>query len=145
MTWSELHPALNAVLNATSAVLIITGGVLIKRDRAGNRDRHRRLMSAATVVSAVFLLSYVIRFATTGTHRYPGAGADKVFYLVILFSHMVLAVVLLPLVVRALQHARAGRLPEHRRVVRWAWPVWMYVSVTGVVVYLMLYQVGPRL
>lgn len=142
MTWDSVHPALNAALNATACVLLVLG---FRAIRAGDRARHGRLMGAAFVTSSVFLASYLARFAISGTHRYAGDGADKVVYLVILFSHMVLAIALVPLVLRSLYLARAERFAEHRRIVRWTWPIWMYVSVTGVLVYLLLYQIGPRL
>jgi putative membrane protein len=138
----ELHPLANAVLNATSGVLIVLGRQAIARQ---DRPRHRALMTAAFVTSSVFLVSYLARFATTGAHRYPHEGIDKLLYLVILFSHMVLAVALVPLVLRALVVARRGDFAVHKRVVKYAWPIWLYVSVTGVVVYLMLYHLGPAL
>ena len=142
MTWEHLHPAINAALNGTCAVLLIAGRVAIaRRDVAA----HRRYMLAAFVTASVFLASYLIRFATTGAHRYPGEGWDKITYLLILFSHMALAVVLVPFVIRALQLALRGDFARHLRVVKWAWPIWMYVSVTGVIVYFMLYHLGPAL
>jgi putative membrane protein len=142
MTWEHLHPAINAALNGTCAVLLIAGRVAIARR---DREAHRRFMLGAFVTSTVFLLSYLIRFATTGAHRYPGDGWDKIAYLIILFSHMALAVVLVPLVIRALQHALRGQFARHLRVVKWGWPIWMYVSVTGVIVYFMLYHLAPAL
>jgi putative membrane protein len=142
LRWERMHPAINAMLNGTSAVFLAVGWVAIRR---GDRALHQRSMVTAFATSSVFLASYLIRFATTGAHRYPGAGWDKTAYLLVLFSHMVLAVAVVPLVLRSLQLAWRGRFAEHRRVVRWAWPVWMYVSVTGVLVYLMLYQLGPAL
>jgi len=142
MTWDHLHPAINAALNGTCAVLLIAGRVAIAR---GDQEAHRRYMLGAFSASTVFLISYLIRFATTGAHRYPGAGWDKIAYLVILFSHMVLAVVLVPLVLRALQLALRGDFGKHLRVVKWGWPIWMYVSVTGVLVYAMLYHLAPAL
>lgn len=142
MTWEHLHPAVNAALNGTCVVLLLAGRVAIAR---GDREAHRRFMLGAFVTSTVFLISYLIRFATTGAHRYPGDGWDKIAYLVILFSHMVLAVVLVPLVLRALQHALRGNFAQHLRVVKWGWPIWMYVSVTGVIVYVMLYHLAPAL
>jgi putative membrane protein len=142
MTWEHLHPAINAALNGTCAVLLIAGRVAIAR---GDRESHRRLMLGAFAASTVFLISYLIRFATTGAHRYPGEGWDKVVYLIVLFSHMVLAVVLVPLVIRALQHALRGQFARHLRIVKWGWPIWMYVSVTGVIVYFMLYHLAPAL
>jgi putative membrane protein len=138
----EIHPAINAALNATSAVLIVFGWRAIK---AGDRDRHRALMIAAVCTSAVFLVSYLIRFATTGAHKYPGDGLDKLFYLVVLFGHMILAVALVPLVIRAVRLALRGDFARHRRVVRFTFPVWIIVSISGVVVYVMLYHLAPIL
>jgi len=137
MAWLEVHPALNAMLNGSCAFFLLAGYVAIHR---GDRELHRRCMLAAVTTSGLFLTSYLIRFATSGAHRYAGDGWDKTLYLVILFSHMVLAVAVVPLVVRALWLAIRGRFDAHRRVVRWLWPMWAYVSVTGVVVYFMLYH-----
>jgi len=142
MSWEQLHPALNAALNGTCFVFLVLGRIAIAR---GDEALHRRRMLTAFTASAVFLVSYLIRFATTGAHKYPGDGVDKTIYLVTLFSHMVLAVVLVPLVVRALQLALRGRFDAHKRVVKFTWPIWMYVSVTGVIVYFMLYHLAPVL
>ena len=139
MRWVEIHPALNAMLNGTSAVFLITGYAAIRRRHI---EFHRSCMVAAVTTSGVFLISYLARFATTGTHRYAGEGWDKSVYLFILFSHMVLAVVIVPLVLRALLLARRKRFVQHRGVARWLWPMWIYVSLTGVTVYVMLYHVG---
>lgn len=133
----EIHPAINAALNGTCAVLLIAGRIAIAR---GDRVRHQRFMVGAFAASTIFLISYVIRFLVSGTHTYPGDGLDKIFYLLVLFSHMALAIVLVPLVLRALLLAFRGDFPRHLRVVRWTWPIWMYVSVTGVIVYFMLYH-----
>jgi putative membrane protein len=141
VSWDHVHPAINAALNGTCAILLILGRIAIARREV---DRHRSLMLGAFITSTVFLVSYLIRFATTGAHKYPGEGLDKIFYLAILFSHMVLAVVLVPIVLRALQLALRGDFPRHLRIVKWGWPIWMYVSVSGVIVYFMLYHVGPR-
>ena len=137
MTWEHIHPAINAALNGTCAILLVLGRIAIARREM---DRHRSLMMAAFVTSTVFLISYLIRFATSGAHKYPGDGLDRILYLAILSSHMLLAVVLVPIVLRALQLALRGDFQKHMRVVRWGWPIWMYVSVTGVVVYFMLYH-----
>jgi putative membrane protein len=102
-------------------------------------------MLMAFTASCVFLVSYLIRFATTGAHKYPGDGFDKVTYLVILFSHMVLAVVLVPLIIGALRRALRGDFVAHKRIVKFAWPIWFYVSISGVLVYLMLYHLAPVL
>jgi putative membrane protein len=142
MAGFEIHPAINAALNATSAVFLVAGWRAI---RAGDRERHRTLMLSALATSAVFLVSYVARFLSTGSHRYPGDGIDKIIYLIILFGHMILAVALVPLALRAVFLGLRGRFPEHRRVVRYAWPIWMTVSVSGVLVYLMLYHLAPVL
>jgi putative membrane protein len=140
--WHQLHPALNAALNLTCFTFLVLGRVAIAR---GDQALHRRRMLIAFTASAVFLVSYLIRFATTGAHKYPGTGWDKTLYLVILFSHMVLAVVLVPLVVGALRRALRGDFAAHKKLVRFTFPVWMYVSVTGVLVYLMLYHLAPVL
>jgi putative membrane protein len=142
MSWEQLHPAINAALNLTCFVFLVLGRIAIAR---GDVALHRRRMLTAFTAATVFLVSYVIRFATTGAHKYPGEGWDKTFYLVMLLSHMVLAVVLVPLVVRALQFALRGEFARHKRIVHVTWPIWMYVSVTGVLVYLMLYHLAPAL
>lgn len=134
----RLIAPLNAGLNFTSAVLLLTGWVFIRR---GDRVRHRNAMIGAVAASALFLVFYVIRFALTGTHRFAGEGFARTAYLAILFSHMVLAVVIVPLVLRLLYLARNERFMEHRRLARWTFPMWAYVSVTGLIVYLMLYHV----
>lgn len=142
MTLSELLPPLDAALNATSGVLVVLGWRAI---RAGKMERHRAFMLAAVSSSALFLASYLTRVALTGTHRFPGGGALRVAYLALLASHTLLAAAAAPMVLRTLFLALRGRFPEHRKIARFTFPVWMYVSVTGVVVYAMLYQVAPRL
>lgn len=142
MSWEQVHPAINACLNFTCFVFLVLGRMAIAR---GDEALHRKRMLRAFTASAVFLVSYLIRFATTGAHKYPGDGIDKTIYLITLLSHMALAVVLVPLVARALFLALKGRFPEHKRIVRFTWPVWVYVSVTGVIVYLMLYHLAPVL
>ena len=142
MTLAEALPTVNASLNALSAVLLFSGWRAI---RAGRRDRHRALMLSALSCSALFLVGYLTRVALTGTHRFPGGGWLKATYLAVLGSHTVLAVVVLPMVLRALYLALRGRFDSHRRIARWTFPVWLYVSVTGVAVYLMLYRLAPRL
>ncbi|MBA3539751.1 MAG: DUF420 domain-containing protein [Deltaproteobacteria bacterium] len=142
MTWEQLHPAINAALNLTCFVFLVLGRVAIAR---GDTELHRKRMLTAFTASSVFLASYLIRFATTGAHKYPGTGWDKYFYLIMLFSHMVLAIVLVPLIFGALRRAFRKDFEAHRRIVKFAFPIWMYVSVTGVLVYLMLYHLGPAL
>lgn len=142
LTWTEAHPAVNAMLNGTSSVFLVAGWLAIRRRQIAF---HRACMVSAFVASTVFLASYLARFATTGAHKYPGTGVDKTIYLVILMSHMVLAVVVLPLVLRALWLGLRGQWGKHRAIARWAWPIWIYVSLTGVAVYFMLYHLGPAL
>jgi uncharacterized membrane protein YozB (DUF420 family) len=142
VTWTQLHPAINAALNLTCFVYLVLGRVAIAR---GDRELHRRRMLRAFTASAVFLASYLVRFATTGAHKYPGDGWDRIVYLAMLISHMMFAVVLVPLVIGALRRALRGDFAGHLRLVRFTWPIWVYVSVTGVLVYLMLYHLAPVL
>jgi uncharacterized membrane protein YozB (DUF420 family) len=130
--------AINASLNATSAVALLTGLVLIRRRRV---HAHRRAMLTALTASAIFLIFYVTRVTLTGTHEFAGQGTARTVYLTVLFSHMVLAVVVVPLVLRLLWLVRKRRFGDHARLARWVFPVWAYVSVTGLLVYLLLYQV----
>lgn len=142
MALEQVHPAINAALNLTSFVFLVLGRVAIAR---GDAALHKRRMLSAFTASSVFLVSYLIRYAVSGTHKYPGAGWDRTLYLVILMTHMVLAMVLLPLVIGALRRALRGEFAAHKRLVRFAWPIWIYVSATGVLVYLMLYHLAPVL
>jgi putative membrane protein len=129
--------ALNAALNGTAALLLVSGLVAIK---ARARTAHGWLMGGAFIVSTIFLISYLIRVKVSGAHHYPGAGAWKAIYYAILFSHMALAAVVPPLAIRTLQLALKKRFAEHRRIVRFTLPIWLYVSVTGVLVYVLLYH-----
>jgi uncharacterized membrane protein YozB (DUF420 family) len=124
-------PALNAILNATSAVCLLLGFIFIKR---GDRKTHKTCMLGALVASALFLTSYVIYHAQAGSRPFPGQGPIR------LVSHVVLAAVILPLAIVTTSRGLAGRFDRHRAIARWTFPLWMYVSLTGIVVYLMLYQ-----
>lgn len=130
-------PALNALLNGTSAVLLVWGYTLIRRRRI---NEHRRVMIAAFCISILFLISYLVYHAQVGSVRYPNPGAIRVVYLTILATHTVLAAAVPVLAVITLSRALRERFDKHRRIARWTLPIWLYVSVTGVVVYLMLYQ-----
>ena len=138
MSASDL-PTVNALLNATAATLLVAGFLLI---RAGRREAHRRVMTAAFACSALFLLSYVVYHAEAGSVRFRGTGTVRTVYLSVLLTHTVLAAAVPFLAVTTLVLARKGRYEAHRRLARVALPVWLYVSVTGVVVYLMLYRMG---
>jgi putative membrane protein len=130
-------PGLNAVLNATSAALLATGYVLI---RQGRRDAHRRVMLAALATSTVFLASYLTYHAQVGSYRFRGHGPVRTLYFAILLTHTVLAAATVPLVAFTLVPALRGRYDRHRRLARVTLPIWTYVSVTGVVIYWMLYR-----
>ncbi|HEY0839445.1 MAG TPA: DUF420 domain-containing protein [Vulgatibacter sp.] len=133
----DVHPLLNACLNATS-VLLLAGG--FRAIRRGDVTRHKRFMVGAFGASVVFLASYLLRFWLTGSTRFPVEGGWKTLYLVILASHSLLAAVLVPMVLRTVWLPWKGRFPQHRKLARFTFPLWLYVSVTGVVVYLMLYH-----
>jgi uncharacterized membrane protein YozB (DUF420 family) len=141
MSWEQIHPAINALLNATCAVFLVIGWRAIK---SGNIALHKRCMLTAFAASVVFLASYLARFYISGTHKYPGVGWDKGLYLFILFTHMFGAMVALPMVLRTLFLGLKDRREQHRKIARWTWPVWVYVSVTGLLVYLMLYPIASR-
>jgi putative membrane protein len=141
MTLADLLPTVNAALNLVSATLLFAGWRAIRR---GDRERHRQLMLAAVASSALFLVSYLTRVALTGTHRFPGDGALRAVYLVVLLTHTVLAAAAAPIVLRTVFLSLRDRFGEHRRIARWTLPIWMYVSVTGVVVYVMLYHLAPK-
>jgi uncharacterized membrane protein YozB (DUF420 family) len=130
-------PALNATLNAISAVLLTTGYVMIRR---GRRQLHKKCMLAALVASTAFLTSYVIYHANTGSRPFSGTGRIRIAYFAILISHVVLAATILPLALVTTARGLRAQFDRHVKVARWTLPVWLYVSVTGVVIYLMLYQ-----
>lgn len=141
MTVSDL-PAINAGLNALSTVFLTVGYVLIRR---GRRDGHRNCMIAAFVTSCIFLIFYVLhKILVRGVHTpFGGEGAIRRFYYIMLFTHIVLAMAIVPLILITLSRALRQRWDLHRKIARWTWPLWMYVSVTGVLVYLMLYKWFP--
>lgn len=130
--------AVNASLNATSTLALLTGWISIRRRKV---HAHRAAMVTALSASALFLVFYVTRVALTGTHAFAGEGLARTAYLGILFSHMVLAVLVFPFVVRLVFLVRRRRFGDHARLARWVFPVWVYVSATGLIVYLMLYRI----
>lgn len=131
-------PALNASLNALSAVLLTIGYVLIRR---GDRDRHRLFMLAALVSSTAFLVSYVVYHAHVGSRPFPGHGIARAVYFAILVTHVVLAAVIVPLALTTAIRGLRAQFDRHIRIARWTLPLWLYVSVTGVVIYVMLYRI----
>ena len=138
MTLSDL-PALNACLNSLSAILLTAGFICIKRK---NERAHRNCMIAALITSTLFLASYLYYHAHAGSTRFPDHWFRPI-YLAILLTHTVLAVVIVPLIIAAVIQAIRRRFDSHKKITRWLWPMWMYVSVTGVLIYLLLYQIFP--
>lgn len=139
MSISDL-PTLNAILNSVSAILLTTGYFFIKQK---NREAHRRCMIGAFTTSTLFLISYLIYHYNVGSVKFQGQGAVRTVYLTILLTHTVLAMAIVPLVFVTFARALKGNFDRHRRIARWTLPIWLYVSVTGVVVYLMLYHLYP--
>ncbi len=136
MTLSDL-PALNAFLNASAAILLVIGYSLI---RAGQIRQHRDVMIAACVVSTMFLTSYLIYHANIGSKPFQGRGPIRIVYFIILLTHVVLAAAVVPLALITLSRGLRARFDRHVAIARWTFPIWLYVSVTGVIVYLMLYR-----
>lgn len=130
-------PTLNAALNLTAAAFLSAGYFWIRR---GDSGRHRACMLGACLASAAFLASYLVYHWQVGSVPFTRQGWIRPVYFSILISHIVLAVAIVPIVALTLARALRGAFPAHRRIARWAWPLWMYVSVTGVVIYWMLYQ-----
>ena len=136
MTVHDL-PAVNASLNALSGVLLLIGFVLV---RSGRIAAHRRTMIAAFVTSSLFLICYVVYHAQVGSVRFTRQGFVRPLYFTILITHVTLAAAVLPLAILTLSRGLKARYAPHRRIARWTLPIWMYVSVTGVLVYVLLYQ-----
>jgi putative membrane protein len=130
-------PAVNAMLNGLSGILLVIGYLLI---RARRIEQHRRVMLAAFVTSSLFLTSYLVYHAQVGSVRFPRQGLVRPLYYTILVTHVTLAVVTLPLAIVTLSRALKARYSKHRAIARWTLPIWLYVSVTGVLVYVLLYQ-----
>ena len=135
-------PLVNAILNGTAAVLLIIGYALIRQYKT---DLHQRVMVAAFVVSCFFLVSYLVYHYNVGSVRFDKPGWVRTVYLAILATHTVLAAAVPVLAIMTLRLAWKGKFAKHRRLAKWTFPIWLYVSVTGVIVYVLLYQVRPRL
>ena len=136
MTVSDL-PALNATLNGLAAVLLTCGYVFIRR---GQMQRHKLCMLSAFATSTLFLISYVVYHANVGSRPFAGVGPVRVVYFTILITHVTLAASILPLALITLTRGLKARYDKHVRIARWTLPIWLYVSVTGVVIYVMLYH-----
>ena len=136
LTISDL-PALNATLNGLAALFLVTGFVMIKRRRM---DLHKRCMLGALATSTLFLISYVVYHANAGSRAFTGVGPIRTIYFGILITHVVLAALILPLALLTTTRGLREQYVKHVRIARWTLPMWLYVSVTGVIIYLMLYQ-----
>lgn len=138
--WMSVLPTVNAALNALSATLLFIGWRYIRRR---NIDVHKRYMIAALVSSTLFLASYLVYHAFAGSTRFTGTGTIRVVYFTILLTHTVLAVFVPPLAIISVWNGLRMRVETHRRFARWTFPIWMYVSITGVTVYMFLYHWFP--
>src|SRR5579884_1216517 len=133
--WVALLPPANALFNSLSALCLVCGYLNIRR---GNRIVHMRFMLSATVFSSLFLLSYITYHYFHGDTKFPGQGWIRAFYFSVLISHILLSMVALPLILGTLWYALRNQFRIHRRIARWTFPIWLYISVTGVIVYFML-------
>jgi len=139
MTIQDL-PTLNASLNSLAGVLLLSGYIAIKKNK---RELHRNLMISALIVSSAFLTSYLIYHFHVPSKKFPDLGWIKTVYFLILFPHIILAAVMVPMILKTFWHAYKQEWEKHKKIARITFPIWMYVSVTGVIVYLMLYQWFP--
>ena len=141
MTVNDL-PAINATLNSISAIFLITGYVFIRREK---QTEHRNCMVTAFITSTIFLICYLYYHFTVETvTRFVEPEWFRPIYLILLMSHVILAIAMLPFIFLAIWHAWKKQFKIHRKFAKWAWPLWLYVSVTGVLVYLILYQIFPQ-
>jgi len=140
MSFSDL-PAVNACLNGLSAIFLTAGYVFIRRK---DQATHQKCMFAAVVTSALFLTCYLIYHAKAGRTVFKDPQWFRPIYFTILLTHTILAVVIVPLVLVTLSRALRQHFDAHKKIARWTWPIWMYVSVTGVVIYLLLYKIFPQ-
>lgn len=129
-------PLVNAILNATSAVFLISGYVKIK---SGDKEAHKKLMISALICSTLFLTSYLIYHFNVGSVPYPHHDWTRTLYFIILIPHVILAVVMTPMIITGVVFAIRNKFDKHKRLMKWTFPIWVYVSVTGVIIYLMLY------
>ena len=130
-------PAVNASLNAISGVLLVVAYALIRQRKI---EQHRKVMLAAFATSALFLVCYVVYHAQVGSVRFTRQGFVRPLYFTILITHVTLAALVLPMAIVTLSRGLTARYPQHRKIARWTFPIWLYVSVTGVLVYILLYQ-----
>jgi putative membrane protein len=135
-------PLMNAIINSAVSILLVLALVFVKR---GMIDLHRKTMVTALVLSIFFLVSYVLYHSANGDVKFGGEGALKVTYLIILASHIILSIAVVPLALFAVYRGLSNSVERHRKIVKWAWPIWLYVSVTGVIVYLFAHVFNPAI
>lgn len=140
MTTATVLPHVNAALNTISTILLLIGFIMIK---SGRKESHRKVMIAALCVSALFLVSYLTYHFTAPIFVFPGTGWAVPAYYTLLISHVVLATAVTPMVIYTVWRAYKGEFERHKKIARWTWPVWMYVTISGVAVYAILYHVYP--
>jgi len=140
MTATEILPHLNAALNTVSTILLIAGFVMI---RSGRREAHKKFMISAIIVSSIFLISYLIYHFSAPIFVFPGTGWTVLAYYALLISHVLLATIVTPMVLITAWRALHGAFDRHKAIARWTLPIWLYVTVTGVMIYAILYHVYP--
>ena len=140
MTVQDLPPV-NATLNGISAILLTVGFVMIRQKR---KEAHRACMVAAFITSTIFLICYLTYHAYAGHTSFKDPAWFRPWYLGLLVTHVILAAAIVPLILMTFYRALKGRFEAHRKIARWTWPLWMYVSVTGVVIYFLLYRIFPQ-
>jgi putative membrane protein len=134
--WAYYLPALNSLFNTISATCVVAGIILIKQ---GNKHWHKQMMISATIASALFLTSYIIYHEMVGHVVFnPDRAGIKNIYRIILFSHIILSIVVVPMILTTLFFAFSGRFESHKKIAKWTWPIWLYVSVTGVLIFVIL-------
>ncbi len=134
-------PALNATLNGIAGILLTLGFFLIRK---GKVDAHKKVMIGAFIVSSIFLVSYLIYHAQAGSTRFLGTGFIRPIYFTILITHIILAAAIVPMALLTLFRGLKERYEKHKKIARWTLPIWLYVSVTGVIIYIMLYHLYPH-
>lgn len=140
--WVSSLPTINATLNSVAAFLIILAVIAVRSQQA--EKLHKKLMLSGVLVSSIFLISYLIYHYYVGSIPFTGTGWIRILYFIILVPHIILAALVLPLILLAIYFALADKREKHKKIVRWAFPIWIYVSFSGVAVYLMLYHLAPQ-
>ena len=141
MSWFSHLPALNATLNGISAILLTAGFIFIRNKKVA---AHKTCMLSAVVCSVLFLISYLTYHSKAGTTKFVEPAWFRPWYLTLLVTHTILAATIVPLIIITLVRALKTNFEAHKKIARWTWPIWMYVSVTGVVIYVILYQIFPQ-